>query len=74
MKHWVLCTCKRGNDEQLISCYFWRCGEVCSADLILGVVGNKLVQAGDEEEYQHHDRSITEEVLKLVKPVATVGS
>ena len=36
-----------------------------TADLIPGVIGQK-VQAGAEEEYQLHD-SIPEEVLKLLK-------
>ena len=39
-----------------------------TADLIPGVIGKK-VQASPEDEYQHHD-SISEEVLKLLKPMA----
>ena len=43
-----------------------------TADLIPGVIGQK-VQAGAEEDYQHHD-SIPEEVLELLKPNAVCVS
>ena len=50
----------------------WHGGKVCSADRwpipAASVIGKK-VQAGAEEEYQHHD-SKPEEVLKLLKPMA----
>ena len=46
----------------------WGSFALLTADLTPGVKGKK-VQAGADEEYQHHD-SIPEEVLKLLKPMA----